>query len=977
MKILFNILILLICNLGFSNNIVNRINKISELSKNYQFLNQNFSKKIQLLDNNKLHDKLLVSLPKNIIKKQMPEINAKEEDFALIVGGSDPNEIIVLSGEQNITGNILVINNGQLIFQNCNTMLKGNIMVMNNGKLQVNGGVFKVLSLFRYEHSFSIYDDGELSFTDVNVSFNGFNQEAGVSGNGKFVTTNTTFENGLTTALMGNSSAVITNSNPLEWVIFDASDLQVSDSDGQFIFWFEFKNKATGDITFPNGDNVSNFQLSKSTGNATGIDYSVTLTNVKNVWWGLMLHTGSNVTVRDSTMRTTGIIPDSGELMTITGLVNNQYYSDTTVPIDGINYRLINSEVETWNIYPWGVDNLKIDNCILGEIGALDITTTEVYRTLIDGTGGYIFTDATTLSTFLLTSLQSDTIAKNKSIQLFIHSSLHNGEIIATDESTILLINCILDRAPQAKKTGLVLEMNIDPLVNKEVGNLIPIKGTAKLYSSNTISLNSVYNLYYGEGNEPQFWTKIGEEKNEEVRNGLLGIWDARNLSSGTYTLKMEYIIENGEPVIDTKTLYLGEMTINKKTLNLPHIANDIQWKTSLVFDSTSDLTEIITGIFYNNSKESSLFSITLEPNKSFEYNITDGECGIVNCSEAVSVRAVYENRLERGIAEFLIDSNTSNQIYFLTPSYNSENLTWMGIALMNPGNIAANSVLTAFNKEGEQLQNINIFVEPNSKKANLLSNLFSEINWENIAYISVVSDKPVTGITISGKDNKQLLFGKAITKGFEGNLSISHIANQWTQWENMLILTNIGSTNEEIDLYLYSNGVLAKTISNFPIPAGNTKIININEYSEFNPECGIISNNSSDIICRQSFRNINELGTAEFVLSNQTSETLSALYPQYASFQLNWMGLALFNSSEENTTVILSAIFNGGILNETTKQINALSREALILSDLFPDLQINEINRIKITSGKKLSVISISGMDQERLLFVPGILQD
>lgn len=537
-------------------------------------------------------------------------------------------------------------------------------------------------------------------------------------------------------------------------------------------------------------------------------------------------------------------------------------------------------------------------------------------------------------------------------------------------------MNSSVEKTPKALKNGLVLEMNINAVEESEVGKLIPIKGTAKLFTSNTINLNTVYNLYYGEGYEPTNWIKIGEEKRNDIRNGLLGVWDSRNLNSGTYTMKMDYIIGNGEPITVARSFYLGENTENNQTLNIPHIANDIQWETSLIFDNSNSNGETVSGIFYENSKESSSFSNQLDPNKSFTYIVPSGECGIVNCSEGVDIRVVYSNRFERGIAEFLLSPETGNEIYLLTPSYNSSNLTWMGVALMNPGNIGANTVLNAYNADGEMLQSINMYIEPKSRDANLLSNWFTETQWQNIAYIKVISDKPVTGITISGKNNKQLLFGKAIRAGFEGSVFIPHIANQWTEWENLLIFTNTSLIDEEISFTLYSNGNVVTNIDSYSIPAGSTKTINLNDYSSFDPQCGTISVTSDSVICRQSFRNATQLGTAEFILNNSVGENVSALFPQYASFQLNWMGLAVFNSEKNSSNLTLTAIYDGESVGTTTLQINGFSKSAILLSDLFSEIPFNEINKIEISSDKQMSIISISGMNQEQLLFVPGVVK-
>ncbi|NOY22750.1 MAG: hypothetical protein GXO70_04455 [Acidobacteria bacterium] len=242
----------------------------------------------------------------------------------LVVGDDSPDESVTLTGNVTIDGDIVVANQGTLIFDHATVTLTGNISVVNDGTLTITGGSLTVLSQYRYSNGIMGLNHSRVTFQDTVINTNGYNWNGSFSDSAVFIVHNTTFHDGLTTGLFGTATADVDGSNPLEWVVGGDSTLSVSGDAGPFIFWPIFPNGSVADLTFPDGSDVSSFSITDSDPKISGIGFSITLTHIQNVWWGMLVNPGCDVTVRDSVMRTTGIMADSGANMSLSGLVNGQ-----------------------------------------------------------------------------------------------------------------------------------------------------------------------------------------------------------------------------------------------------------------------------------------------------------------------------------------------------------------------------------------------------------------------------------------------------------------------------------------------------------------------------------------------------------------------------------------------------------------------------------------------------------------------------
>lgn len=485
------------------------------------------------------------------------QMNPQED---LIIGWEDPYEEVTITGEYFLDGKIIILNQGRLNLLDADFKLKGDIVVADSGRFNIQGGTFTVLAEYLYQYSITSVGNSVVSFDSTEISINGQSWNVAFMENSRFTVHDTHFKDGITAGLLGNAEVDILRSNPFEWVIFDNATVNVSQG-GPHIFWFAFPDSSKASLSFPDGGFVTHFSISEND-SISGIGYSFDMDSTVDVWWGLILQEGSDVTVRDSFLRTTGIMAEEGDSLEITGLVNDQYYEDFTAPISDRSFNLINTTLETWNVYPWGIQKLSLNNSIIGELGTAESTETTVEYSMVDGSGGYVFTGGSSFTRFFISSVSSHIISRGRSVQLHYFSSMLMGDIIATDASMMVFIHSLSEQIPEARDTSLIVEMAVMSPEDAFVGRSVPIVGTAVVSGGPVfpIDLHS-YRLDYGIGNDPEEWIQIGSVHTEEVRNDVLEIWNTHGLEPGEYVLRMNVFLSEKDSLEAYRWVSLGEST--------------------------------------------------------------------------------------------------------------------------------------------------------------------------------------------------------------------------------------------------------------------------------------------------------------------------------------------------------------------------------------------------------------------------------
>lgn len=409
----------------------------------------------------------------------------------------------------------------------------------------------------------------------------------------------------------------------------------------------------------------------------------------------------------------------------------------------------------------------------------------------------------------------------------------------------------------------------------------------------------------------------------------------------------------------------------NEKTSYITHIEFSSNWESFLRVESISDNEENISITLYENGNIVKTITKKILPKSVLNVLLDVGSCGVVQYSSPkLFFKQSFINIQEGGIAEFELNDVCNKTLSFLLSQYNGVNLTWTGIAIFNPSDNDSQINLTAYDEKGNLLASTETVVHSKTTNVEMVFDFFDELDFRDVARIQAGSNENITGIVIAGNHNRQLLFTKAMSYFPIGNLNISHIATEWEYWKNIIILDNLSSTVTQVQLKLFSDGVLVLNEA-IDIDGGNTKVIDLRQFSELDPQCGILINNSKELAIRQSFINRNQGGTAEFLLSNEVSfGDLIYSFPSNTEKELNWMGLSCFNTNELPQTIKVIAWKGGEKVGTTDLYLNGFERIAFTLSSIFSDL---EIDKVVIENTGGLAGINISGENQEKLLFTQG----
>ncbi len=513
--------------------------------------------------------------------------------------------------------------------------------------------------------------------------------------------------------------------------------------------------------------------------------------------------------------------------------------------------------------------------------------------------------------------------------------------------------------------------------------------------NSDKTKLN-IYNISNPENPEKIEEIEIGEEINTIYslfqQNGyVVCVYDstyATNsqtlfLSLNEQSIKPSYVIDGSIIgfAFATKYLYATQESgipfgIFGKNLIVPHIATTWGWETNIIADNMLFEREPFT--FYLNDtiriKQEDLQAGELQQ---ISIPVKKGQTAdlCIPFDSPLSFKVSYHHLEEHGIAEFLLDSHVSRETNMLIPQYLQNKLTWSGIALANNENQKGLCYLKAFDSNGNLLDKKEITSYPLERYVATLNNIFPEITWREISKVSVFSSIYNSGLTISGNGNSQLLFTSATyKKNREDTRFLPHIDIKGF-WDNYLILDNPTLNDITVNIKLYSEGNTVIS-ENKTITPNSNLIIDLNNYSQYNVDCGEISGCGKDLIVRLSYMFKSTGATAEFLIDgDNTSSCLAFNLPAYRNDILTWYGIAIMNPDNIDKDVVLKAYANGREIGKTTIHLEKHSKLAALVKDLFNSLTGQNVERI-IASTQKGNIVglNISGANQDRYLFSPAI---
>jgi L-ascorbate metabolism protein UlaG (beta-lactamase superfamily) len=435
--------------------------------------------------------------------------------------------------------------------------------------------------------------------------------------------------------------------------------------------------------------------------------------------------------------------------------------------------------------------------------------------------------------------------------------------------------------------------------------------------------------------------------------------------------------VDNNDVAVGLEAGHIKWYSTGKAVAYLPHITSTSSWSSYLIVDNITNKESSVTVELFSNSSfvSETTYSIAPGEQKKIELNV-EGVGKVYYMKDEVVLKETFKSA-DEGIAEFTLSDSSSSTIYFLLPQYNADNLTWSGLAIMNPDDSeVASLTVTGYDENGTVLKTVSGTLAPNAKLVGFVSTFLPNVDFADVSKIKVTSNVALTGITISGYENERLLFSKAQGNVFSGDLPISHIAAEINDWKNIIIMDNVSSNTANVNIKLYKAGQLTDTL-NYTINGNGTKYIDLSDiYTTTSiPDCGFVSVGSNQVFVRESFIfKSSDGGTAEFVLTNRVSDSVVYNFPNYFSESIDWLGLSVFNTFSIEKQFNAKAYNKlGEEIGQTTVTLSPYSRYVALVNTLFPSVPYSQVARIVVEGECNIAGINISGSGHSRLLFTPA----
>ncbi|GAB4290485.1 MAG: hypothetical protein Kow0068_15920 [Marinilabiliales bacterium] len=539
----------------------------------------------------------------------------------LVVGFTDPNEVLTLTSGIYNYDTLYILNNGKLnisnhVYFSVNKM----IAIIGNGQLNVSQSAFTANNLIYMN------DSAIANFTDtVNLTCSFFltgnslvkmdsavinipmtykgqyswaasenagfflNQSkchlgAGALG-GNFVDSsffhqyNTDYYStilSMTMGIAGSSSLIVDScSGGMEYVISQSANVNIHASDF-FVIWFTFADGDTADYSYPppnsnvpNASNIINdYYFADSLSGVSGIDFTVHIANADIVFWGIISKKNSSITVNNSTLIACGFYFDGSSINTANVFFNSQYYTTYQAPFSDRQFQLNNTTVEAWNFYPVDSSEIVIDNCVYGESLGFGNSTTKVNNSTCDGTGGYFggTNDSRTFvynSQIIRTSGTQQIINFQDDAKAWFYNSTISGTSVVNNNSEMFYANCEYDNIPVVNDNGYFAEAWLDSLIDGFVDSTIDIKG--KIFDINGPLNNSKITRYTIQYSLPDtsnmILIKDTSATSFNMINQSLANWNTQGITAGNYLLWLTIFV-NGTPVVCcNRSIYLDHFT--------------------------------------------------------------------------------------------------------------------------------------------------------------------------------------------------------------------------------------------------------------------------------------------------------------------------------------------------------------------------------------------------------------------------------
>lgn len=515
-----------------------------------------------------------------------------------LVIGDTPAETLSITGYFYNEGNIVIINDGVLKVKNADFNLDGDIVIANQGEAIIDSSEINFIQHYIYHHSLLVVDSACFSITNSQTAFNGYQITFNIAGSAEINMQNVTNQDWITAVIQQTATAILRDIDGYtgEWLLAGDCYAQFKNAD-HLLTWYFFPYASVVDFDFPEDDTIYGFYLDSTLADVNGIGYHVEIDSSTDCMWATIPLEGSDVTIENSNLRVTGLMLEGTDTFVISGLVNGLDYSDWTLPISDRTYRLVNTTVQTWNLYPDDSTNVNLSSSIFGELCGYGDSYTLIQNAFCDGSGGHIEAAHRSLVGVISSSVFADIIIKNRGTCFLGNCAMPYGRIWATGASIMLIINTSFPEDPIPSDTSIVFVAVITAPSSGCIEDTIGIIGSAWIDKGPYQPLVfGQYKLYFRKLGE-SILTPVSAEKLQEVRRNTLDYWNTTGLTEGDYELKLVLKDNAGDSVEAWKQISLElPAGINEETnrnINNSDISIKQVGSRLLLIETSPDITDL------------------------------------------------------------------------------------------------------------------------------------------------------------------------------------------------------------------------------------------------------------------------------------------------------------------------------------------------------------------------------------------------
>jgi hypothetical protein len=509
-----------------------------------------------------------------------------------LVIGDTPGETLFVTGTYSIPMDVYIVNDGVVMVRSADCSIKGNVTAVQQGILDCDSSQLHFLQDYIYHRNLVFAQNSSFILRNSATTFNGFPIGLALV-DSAFLLWENVDNTDWTTAIVFNDAvdSLVNVSTAGEWLV-DHRSRSLFRNTHTLLVWYFFGDSSVVDFTFPGDDTLFGFVFDSTLSSVAHIGYRVEIDTCSEVMWGMIPLRGSDITISDSRIRTTGLMFNA-DSESLSGIVNGITYSDYLLPLQDRIYHLINTYVNTWSFYPSDSSYLAATSSIFGECVGMGRSEYRIQNAFCDGSGGHIETTDQSFGVILLSSMMCDVITKVQSVLVIGYSSILLGNIWATGSSVMALINASIPGMPLACDTSIVFIDAVTSPSTAQTYALVPVEGTATVLTGPAQQNDfDRYELSYRPLGDSA-WIPFDSTHHTPVCASLLGHWNTDNLTPGYYELQCDLFDTYGNNIEALKQVNLlpGAIAEDGKRARSPLIS--LQCKRKRLAISTSEAGDL------------------------------------------------------------------------------------------------------------------------------------------------------------------------------------------------------------------------------------------------------------------------------------------------------------------------------------------------------------------------------------------------